>query len=272
MINKQLAALGLTEFHPCNQNYVGRYFKIENRYVNGTYWLYEKNGFLLDIQDFAVKDDYVSTMRFSEKDPCFISTYFKRANGEFLSPYIPMRNNSLFTYIARKNTPHNSILHGGFPCLAVGLKFSISSLDKINYNLFSDNHQQFEKIFLEYNDKKNHSIKIVSDYILTLDKTLPGVDLILDGKIMEWLGISISSYYNNLTSERLLKEEDILAIEKVTNYIDNHYMLDLHQGLLEKIALMGGTKLKKSFKIKTGLTITEYSRRALHRPCRFSRI
>lgn len=262
MIREYLKTMDFREFSPYQGSYVGKYFKVDNEFFKGTYWFYENKGFYLDIQDLKIKKDYVFDIDYSNVDHSFfISTYFKQANGEYLSPYIPMTNNTLLTSIANKEHSSNSILHGGFPYLAIALKFDTNSLNNMKYNISSQDYQEFEKIFREYNDKTTKSIEIISNYILNLDKSLPGVDLILDGKIKEWIGVSISSYYDNLSSNNLLNKDDNLAIEKVTNYIDNHYMLDINQDLLEKIALLSGTKLKKCFKIKTGLTITEYIQR-----------
>lgn len=262
MKDKQLDLMGFCEYTPAGQNPAGKYYRIDNEFLIGTYWVYEKNGFLLDIQDLKVRKDYVSSIDYSGLEKSFfVSTYIKQANGECFSPYIPMTNNSLFTYIADKTASFNSILHGGFPYLAISLKFDTDSFCGMNQGITPNAYEKFEKIFLEYNKKTIQSIELISDSILNLDKTLPGADLILSGKMMEWIGISIASYHDNLSSGKLLTKEDSLAIEKVTNYIDNHYMLDLNQDLLERIALLSGTKLKKCFRLKTGLTITEYIQR-----------
>lgn len=254
--------MGFQECTPRDNPGVGKYYRVDNEFFHGTCWVYEKDGFLLDIEDLQVKKDYVSSIDYSSlKKSFFVSTYLKRGNGECLSPYIPMTNNSFLTYIADKSCTLNSILHGGFPYLAISLKFDTDSLCNISGDLSPNAYEKFEKIFLEYNDKTITSIEILSNSIFNLDKSLPGADFILSGKIMEWIGISIASYYENLSSNNLLSKEDILAIEKVTNYIDNHYMLDINRELLERIALLSGTKLKRCFKIKTGLTITEYIQR-----------
>lgn len=254
--------MGFQETVPRENDGAGKYYSVENEFFEGTYWIYEKDGFILDIQDLKVKKDYVSSISYSDLEKSFfVSTYIKQANGECLSPYIPMTNHSLLNYIADRRCTFNSVLHGGFPYLAISLKFFTESFCNMNHGISPDEYNRFEKMFLEYNDKTRRSIEIVSDSILNLDKSLPGADFILTGKIMEWIGISIASYHDNLSSKKLLTKDDSSAIEKVTNYIDHHYMLDIKQDLLERIALLSGTKLKKCFKLKTGLTITEYIQR-----------
>lgn len=262
MIDKQLTDMGFTEFHPFEQPLTGKYYKVDNGCFAGTYWLYKKNGFSLDIQDFMINEDFVSGIANPDKhNPFFVSTYFKKASGECLSPYTAMANNSFLAFVSDGYETIHSILHGGCPYLAVSLKFDLESLSKVHSESFAPDILTFKQFFLEYNDTTVRSIEIIADQILNLDKSLPGVDLILDGKIMEWLGICVSSYYASVKTKSLLTREDSLALERAVNYIDNHYMMDIRQDLLEKITLMSGTKLKKGFKLKTGLTITEYLQR-----------
>ena len=55
---------------------------------------------------------------------------------------------------------------------------------------------------------------------------------------------------------RISKDDD-KALKDEANYLDDHYALDVSQQTLEKIASMSGTKLKKIFKQKYQLSITE---------------
>lgn len=262
VIDEKLEEMGFGRFEPSGEPIVGQCFRIDNRNFEGTYWLYRRNGFSLDIQDFHIKEDYVSTITNPDSaNPFYISTYFKRANGECLSPYISMANNSLLAYVSDGREPLRSILHGGYPYLAVSLKFDLDGLAKLESRSLPLDALKFEKFFLEYNDSTVRSIEIIAEQILKLDKSLPGADLILEGKMMEWLGICLSSHGANAKTKSLLGQRDNEAIDRALSYIDNHYMLEIRQDLLEKITLLSGTKLKRCFKLKTGLTITEYVQR-----------
>jgi AraC-like DNA-binding protein len=56
-----------------------------------------------------------------------------------------------------------------------------------------------------------------------------------------------------------LSKEDMAHINSVTAYINDHYTYDLRLDQLAKIACMGTTKLKTTFKQVHKCTITEYT-------------
>ena len=58
--------------------------------------------------------------------------------------------------------------------------------------------------------------------------------------------------------EKHLSDQDIAQLENVTAYLNDHYAFDIPLERLAKIACMGTTKLKTSFKQLQGCTITEY--------------
>ena len=87
----------------------------------------------------------------------------------------------------------------------------------------------------------------------------PAAELFFEAKAKEWLSLTINAFFNN-KDVRISKDDD-KALKDVANYLDDHYALDVSQQTLEKIASMSGTKLKKLFKQKYQLSITEYSQR-----------
>lgn len=58
--------------------------------------------------------------------------------------------------------------------------------------------------------------------------------------------------------EKQLTDQDIAQLENVIAYLNDHYAFDVPLERLAKIACMGTTKLKSSFKQLQGCTITEY--------------
>ena len=87
----------------------------------------------------------------------------------------------------------------------------------------------------------------------------PAAELFFEAKAKEWLSLTINAFFNN-KDVRISKDDD-KALKDVANYLDDHYALDVSQQTLEKVASMSGTKLKKLFKQKYQLSITEYSQR-----------
>ena len=58
--------------------------------------------------------------------------------------------------------------------------------------------------------------------------------------------------------EKQLSGQDISHLENVTAYLNDHYAFEIPLERLAKIACMGTTKLKSSFRQLHGCTITEY--------------
>ena len=58
--------------------------------------------------------------------------------------------------------------------------------------------------------------------------------------------------------EKKLTAQDTAQLENVIAYLNDHYAFEIPLDRLARIACMGTTKLKSSFKQLTGCTITEY--------------
>lgn len=58
--------------------------------------------------------------------------------------------------------------------------------------------------------------------------------------------------------EKRLTAQDTAQLENVIAYLNDHYAFEIPLDRLARIACMGTTKLKSSFKQLTGCTITEY--------------
>ncbi len=88
----------------------------------------------------------------------------------------------------------------------------------------------------------------------------PVAEIFFKAKAKEWLSITLDAYFNKARTKPISKYDE-KTIENVANYINDHYALELPQELLEKIAMMSGTKLKNLFKQKYQISITEYTQR-----------
>ena len=83
--------------------------------------------------------------------------------------------------------------------------------------------------------------------------------LFYEGKVSESMSLIYGRYENPKSLKHLrVSKEDIEHWRNVTSYININYALDLTLDQLSKIACMGLTKLKKSFKEVYKCTITEY--------------
>ena len=93
-------------------------------------------------------------------------------------------------------------------------------------------------------------------------------DLYFESKVAEALSLIIEKTRTGTAApaERVLSDEDRQQLDSVKSYIEDHFAFEIRADQLAKLACMGQTKLRASFKQCYGCTITEYiqSRRLAH--------
>ncbi len=241
---------------------LGITYYINTDELEGYYWFFDTDDFTVNIHDFDVKKTNIifKSSRLDYDDMISVS-FFKSVYGESLSPYRPVTTNSLFTYYHHDNE-FKFILHEGFPFLSVGVDYKSRFWKKyIPEHLNIDEKEMLKAIealnYLDFSPR----IEKISDEILSFSETYPGSELFYEVKAKEILSLTLNNYFERKNSKNKLNRDDDKALESVKNYIDDHYSSDIPQKLLCSIALMGKTKLKDSFKMKYGMTITEYIQR-----------
>lgn len=250
---------------PCkdNQKYcqVGVTLCICNEEMEGLYWFYETDQFIIDIHDFYIKKERVITT-FPDMSPLmsFCSSYILTANGESFNPYQTLSSNSLYLVdMNRSSKNYKVLLHGNFPYLSVGLNFKQGMIDDALSNLKNNQNIAYSDIFFDTANIINPSLEKLAKAILECKMTSPAAEMFLEAKAKEWLSITLDAFINQ--NSKMIPPDDEEALENVASYLDDHYALDVQQETLEKIAMMSGTKLKKLFKQKYQISITQYSQR-----------
>jgi len=82
--------------------------------------------------------------------------------------------------------------------------------------------------------------------------------LFYEAKVNEAVSLVMERNNKLLHHAKTISESDKQQIAGVTAYIDDHATYNLSLEYLSKIACMGSTKLKQTFKLINGCTITEY--------------
>lgn len=232
-----------------------------NDFYSGYYWFYETDGFIIDINDFFIKQvQYHSGVNHSDffQNEFLISNYIISGSGEWLNPYQTIEPFSMFimdTSLASK--PY--LLHANARFFTVGIKFKSQMLEEyIQKN--NSSSEEISAIFLETQYFVTQNISKIVHQILSFKKDGDEARAFFEAKAKEWLQITLEAY-EEIKSSTPLTDEDNESIENVAKYIEDHYAFDIPQDLLERIATMGGTKLKESFKKKYYMSITEFTQR-----------
>lgn len=238
----------------------GKCFYSDKEYYKGNYWFYEAGDFIIDIHDLYIKKDYViHSMPDMRPYMSLISNYLITGSGEWFTPYQNMSANTMFVMDAAVRN-QNYLIHGNSRFFLVGMKFKESMIEKYMMQKLHIGRNEASQIFWETRNDIVRPIGKIAAEIVNCRMESPSAELFFEAKAREWLSITIDAY-GKRRKEQKLSEEDRNSIEDVANYISDHYAFDIPQELLEKIALMSGTKLKTSFRSRYQMSITEYTQR-----------
>lgn len=228
--------------------------------VKGVYWYYETDSFIVDIHDLFVKKEKLFDSIFNFKPyMTLISTYIISGNGEFFNPYQTLSSNSMF--VLNVDQPKvRFLIHKNSSFFSVGINFKSKMIDECMIQPMKLNKDKVVDIFFDTKDKIINPIKKISQEILSCTMQEPSAKLFFEAKAKEWMSVIINEY-QNIQYEKPLSTTDSIALENVTEYINDHYFIEISQDILEKIAMMSKTKLKNLFKKKYNMSITEYIQR-----------
>lgn len=239
---------------PCGQT-----FKLSKELGEGYYWIYsEKDLFDIKIHNFYFHEDYILECKMPE---CISISYYQSISGHELSPYRRMNANCIRSYIGGI-TPYKALIHKKVPIKSIGIEIT-----SVYYKDYLKEKYQSEYInpytaFSSIEETSNFP-----EMLLLLNQVADyrglglSAKLFYEAKVNEAISLVLERY--NKTSKHTKHVRPISDIDKeqiacVTSYIDDHANFNLSLDDLSKIACMGSTKLKQTFKLITGCTITEY--------------
>ncbi|MGP1612749.1 MAG: helix-turn-helix domain-containing protein [Catonella sp.] len=237
----------------------GKSFYADNEFFKGDYWYYESNDFIIDIHNFYIKKEYIETeIPDMSAYMYLISNYLISGSGEWLRPYQTIEPKSIFI-MCTKNPAQRYVLHAKSHFFVVGMKFKKIMIENYLVKKKGFKLEDAEKIFLDTKQNIIEKIGKIADEIIHCKMNGISADLFFDAKAKEWLSIILDAYESQ--KKNPLPNQDIASLNNIASYINDHYAYDISQSLLEKIAMMSGTKLKYSFKNHFHMTITEYIQR-----------
>ncbi len=245
-----------SRYSPCGTTYA-----IDTDEITGYYWFYNTELFSVNIHDFTFLTDKI--IEHSSAEDGFISlSYFKSVSGESLQPYMPIENRSLFTVFHKKDCMFRFLVHKNIPFLSVGLEFREeywqSFLPK-RYNIPST--QIINALDKVQHTEELSSIDAIATQILSHKGSAQSDAIFFEAKAQEFLSIVLDHYFLRQQEEALLSDDDIVSLDNVKSYIDDHYTTTIPLDLLAEIAWMSKSSLKSKFKQRYHMSTTEYLQR-----------
>lgn len=236
---------------------MGKCYKLSNEIGQGYFWFYEQKGlYSIKIHDFFYNKDTIVEF---DMPKCLNVSYYESISGEELYPYKRLEANRIQTFIGGYQ-PFKANIHKRIPVRSVGieilptyyegyLKDNFPGVYQNPYDAFCSvqDTTDFPKMILLLNQIKNYRGDGIS------------AKLFYQAKVAEAVSLMIEYQKEKDHTKRLkLSDTDKKLLCSVTAYLNDHSAFDVRLEQLAKIACMGTTKLKCSFKLLHGCTITEY--------------
>lgn len=225
----------------------------------GGFWQYFfENMFEITKQDFYFFEDFF----LESPEPEFLAIqYYSSVSGEEFHPYYQLSPNSLRAYIGGSQKTYQAVYHKNVPIRSV----SISIMPDF-YNRYLK-----ERLGGEYIDPRNAFKKMVLgvDFpqLVALLKQIQSYSgsgmsakLFYEGKVLEALALIMEEAKRNQDRKKKIRitKEDEENLNAVADYLDHHYSFPVSLEQLSKIAYMGTTKLKTTFRELFGCNISDY--------------
>lgn len=237
----------------------GSTFSINPKYGSGICWVYQVTPECV-ITLHKIKFNQETLLEYQLPDKYVFAFYMSGAGNEFF-PYQSITPNTMRAYEPLEN--YKVVYHPQIELISLSIELStffIEQYVKEHYkNLASDLHTFFSrkhKFFI-----LNMS-RIIYEIYNCNDSCSP--DVFITSKIYEILS-EVSSYVNRQEfieeQQSKISDDDILALQEITLYIDEHYNYDITLDMLSKIACMSVSKLKVLFKHAYNMTAIEFIQR-----------
>lgn len=249
-------------FYPdeANQLYSpeGRCFTVFPEKGRGHFWIYSyRNLFSISIQDFVFYED----LFFEYEQPRFLSiNYYESVSGEELRPYKRLICDCITGHLGNNNL-YEAIFHKNIPIRSIGIVMMPEYYEDYLKTKFPNEYKDPCSSITSI-DGTIHFPELV--FIMKQVRNFRGTGisakLYYEGKVAEAISLIVEkTKHDNINpSHKRVSKQDLDSLASVVSYIHDHYSLDIHLEELSRIACMGITKLKYTFKRVYKCTITEY--------------
>lgn len=260
------------EIHEAFLNKNGFYRDLNNYYFNcegncftllpdkgkGHYWFYSyKNIFLISVLDFVLYEDLF--IEYPNGNYLSLS-YYESISGAEFEPYYKFAAPCLKGHFCHNN-PYKCIFHKNIPVRCISL---IVTPEYCKEYIHAKNSQQYKNLAKAFSNLDSVPDFPELIYLLNQIKNcrFSGISakLYYESKVMEAISMIVQKINATASSSsaKRVAPQDFESLVSVTKYIDKHFPLEIKLDALSKIACMGTTKLKYTFKAVYNCTISDY--------------
>ncbi|WP_313180530.1 helix-turn-helix transcriptional regulator [Lacrimispora sp.] len=242
-------------FNSCGQTY-----ELSKDLGEGFYWIYsETDLYDIKIHDFSFYEDYLFECQLPE---CMSVSYYQSIAGHELNPYRRINANCIKTIIGGKS-PYKAVMHKKIPIKAVGIEILPAYYLHYLKEKYPDDYLNPYDAFCSIDETLHFpEMLLLLNQVAEYRGTGISAKLFYEAKVNEAVSLVVEHFHKQGKKQPHISDNDMEQIYNVSAYIKDHAVFPLTLEQLSKIACMGQTKLKKSFKLIHGCTITEFIQQA----------
>lgn len=236
---------------------MGTCWRMSEAIGRGYYWTYgQQNLFDIRIHDFCFHRDTFLEFHL----PGLVSiSWYESVSGEELSPYRRLSAGAVQSFIGTEEA-YQVLIHKGIPIASVSIEIGPAYYEDYLKKAYPAEYINPIEAFrlIGQTDRFPEMIRLLK---AVRDYRGDGIaaKLFYEGKVAEAVSLVVERYRANPPNPAAsLSDADRKHLESVTAYIHDHFAYELPLERLSKIACMGATKFKSSFKQLHGCTVTEF--------------
>ncbi|MBE6015952.1 MAG: helix-turn-helix transcriptional regulator [Lachnospiraceae bacterium] len=235
----------------------GDCYEFAPEYGNGYYWYYDKSEqYNIKIHDFYFNEDTMLNMDLPE---CLSVTWYDSISGEEFNPYRNLNCKVIRSFLGGYE-PYRALIHRNIPVRSIGIEYRPDFFHQVLKESFGDSYEDPKTAFNAIDETADfpEMKKLLWD-IWKYEGSASSAPLYYDAKIREALALVFERHKTiNKKTKTALSPKDTELLNSLGLYINDHYADHLSIESLAKIACMGTTKLKNTFKDYYGMTIADY--------------
>ncbi len=249
-------------FHPCQTpeayGSAGRCWRIDPALGEGFYWIYtQEDQFFIKIHDFCFREDQLLSFHW----PKAISiTQYDSISGEELPSRQRLEPGCLKVFIGGGEKDYQVLIHGQVPVRSIGIEVTPAYCQKALPRQYPDSFPQLLWAFQQVGQTRDFpAMTSLLHQVAAWRGSGLNAALFYESKVLEALHL-VAEYQERKERgpSRTLSQEDRDRLEALCSFLEENYCSDFSQAQLTKIACMGTTKMRQTFREAYGCTITEY--------------
>ncbi|MCY9514839.1 helix-turn-helix domain-containing protein [Paenibacillus apiarius] len=224
----------------------------------GHFWVYcHDNQFSISIQNFVLYED----LHIEYQQPQYVSiNYYDSVSGEELKPFKRLSCNCIKGHLGCDNL-YQAVYHKNIPICSTGIVIMPEYYEDYLNAKYPGEYEDPRSAFISVDGSTDFpELVFLFRQIRNFRGTGLSAKLYYEGKVAEAVSLIIEKTSQRTFScpMKRLSAQDLDSLASVAAYIDDHFAFDIRLDQLARIACMGTTKLKCTFKELHKCTITDY--------------